>query len=290
MYRITVRRGRASGGQQMSSDAMTTASSSLRRRRLAGLAAVAVAASLVVVGASSASAASSTVSDASFSWALSDAATSGAPFGGCNFLSAGTAGNTGSSRVWSQADNFYSTATGNVTVTKPDCGGAYTQPTWATKCQTAAGATLTTATSSASRVNFSAGTGTVDPGTNTASIHWTGSFTSAFYGGLIYWSATDPTLTVNADGSAALTATISGYGASMTDPNAWNVIAPTSVTLANLTGVTVTSTGFTVTPAYVGVAITTPAGAPPQSLATAATAGSFPQSFVDFQQVTGESS
>jgi LPXTG-motif cell wall-anchored protein len=199
------------------------------------------------------------------SWGLSNTANAGAHFGGCNFLSAGRAGDAGSSRLWTQADGFYSAQSGNVSVEKPNSVGTYAPATWATKCQDAGGTAVSTATSSGSRVVFAHGTGTVDPAANTASIHWTGSFTSVFYGGLIYWSATNPALTVRADGTATLTASLTGYGASMTDPGVWTALPATTVTLANLSGVSVTPTGFTVLPA-----------------------GAFPQSFVDFQQLTGE--
>ena len=45
--------------------------------------------------------------------------------------------------------------------------------------------------------------------------------TSVYYGGLVYWSATDPTLTVNGDGTAALTATVSGRYAASQSGGTW---------------------------------------------------------------------
>jgi hypothetical protein len=231
--------------------------------------------SLAATGMGSASAAGpspSTVSDASFAWGLSGEQGGGSFFGGCNFLSAGTAGDTGSSRSWTQSDGFYATQSGGVTVEKPNAAGAYSQPTWATKCTDPNGAPVSaasTASLSKNRVRFTGGTGTVDPASNTATVQWSGSFTSVFYGGLTYWSAANPGLTVHADGSAALTATVSGYGSDMNDATKWTSLAPRTVTLASLHGVTVTATGFTVTPDY---------------------PGTFPQSFIDFQRETGQSS
>jgi len=57
--------------------------------------------------------------------------------------------------------------------------------------------------------------------------------------------------------------------------------------LADITGAEVTDEGLSVTPDYRGVEVTTEST--PQNR-TAATWGSFPQSFIDFQQLTGQSS
>jgi hypothetical protein len=251
---------------------------------------------LGVLGAGSASAASGTVDDATFAWGLSGEQGGGAFAGGCNFLSAGTAGSTGSSRPWTESDGFYSTHTGNVTIEKPDTGGTYTQPTWATKCQGPNGAAVNPGSPTSltkNRVVITGGTGTVDPAANTATIQWTGSFTSVFYGGYTYWTATDPKLTVLADGTATVTATASGFGADMDNPGTWEPLSPRTITLANLHGVTVTDSGFTVTPDYLGVAVTVPASGTPQAAQSSSNAaywGSFPQSFVTFQQLTGQGS
>ncbi len=265
------------------------------RRLVAGLAAAALtAAGLGIASAGPASAAETTIDDATFTWGLNGEQGAGAYFGGCNFLSAGTAGDTGSSRVWSQADGFYSTQSGNVTVEKPDAADNWAQPTWSTKCQDPNGTAVSAGSVTSltkNRIVFSSGTGTVDPEANTATISWSGSFTSVFYGGLTYWSATDPTLTVEADGTATVTATASGYGASMEDPTKWEALPSETITLANLTGVTVTETGFTVTPDYLGVAVTSSTTAQPAKDSTnEAYWGAFPQDFVDFQIATGQSS
>ena len=266
------------------------------RRLLSAFAATSLIAGLGVVAATSASAATVNVTDASFAWGLNGEQGGGAYAGGCNFLSAGVAGSTGSSRPWTQADGFYSTHDGNVTIEKPDATGTYAQPTWATKCQDPNGNAVSVGSATSltgNRVEFGNGTGTVDPDGHTAHIQWIGSFTSVFYGGYTYWTATNPTLTVNADGTGTLTATASGYGADMNDPTVWLPLTPTTITLANLHGVTVTDTGFTVTPDYLGVAVTVPDGATPQvpqASGNPVTWGSFPQSFVDFQELTGQSS
>ncbi|HEY0248181.1 MAG TPA: hypothetical protein VGC45_07950 [Gryllotalpicola sp.] len=269
-------------------------------RRAAALAVAALTlAGVGLAGTQAASAAegsgASTVSDATFTWGLNGTASAGAYFGGCNFLSAGAAGDNGSSAVWTQTTPSpgYATQAGNVTILKPDASGNYSQPSWATKCKGPDGTTnLTTATNSGTEVQITGGTGTVDPTAGTADIQWTGSFTSVFYGGLVYWSATDPELKVDADGTGTVTATLSGYAASMEDSTLWSPIAPATVTLATLSDVSVTDAGITVTPDYRGVTITPADGGSAQVTdpGTSPDWGSFPQSFIDFQNQTGESS
>ncbi|GAA1704680.1 hypothetical protein GCM10009808_23310 [Microbacterium sediminicola] len=223
-------------------------------------------------------------------WALNAETGGGAYFGGCNFLSAGIAGDTGSSRVWAEADGFYQTHVGNTTIVKPTADGTdLAQPTWATKCQTPSGTAVTTSAGSTSetRVQIANGAGSVDVAAGTAQIEWEGAFTVAFYGGMTYWSASNPVLTVNSDGSGTLTATASGYGADMNDTSKWLTLEPRTITLATLSGVEIDEDGFTISPDYVGVSIETTAGA---QVTTGDNWGSFPQSFVDFQVLTGQSS
>jgi putative cell wall-binding protein len=263
-----------------------------RRPRAALAVAAIVAVGLSTFAAVPASAAELDVSDAVLTWGVTNEANSGAFFGGCNFLSAGVAGNTGSSRVWTETDGFYSTSAGNVEIVKPNAAGdSTTSPTWETKCKTPAGANVNISATSWSdtKVKISAGSGHVDPATGEASIQWDGDFSVVFYGGLTYWTASDPLLTVDADGTGTLTATASGYGASR-DSTRWETIAPRTITLANLTGVVVDEDGFTVTPEYLGVSAPVDAGQVAQSPANAAYWGSFPSDFVDFQFLTGQSS
>lgn len=218
-------------------------------------------------------------------WSLSTEANSGAYFGGCNFLSAGKAGNTGSSRVWTEADGFYAGSAGNVSVEKNTPAGV-AQATWATKCQTATGGTVAVGGTTDSTGVFAAGSGTVDVAAGTANIAWDGDLTVTFYGGLTYWTLSDPVLTV-ANGSGQLTATASGYGTSMDDQSQWVELAPEQIVLADLSDVTVDADGFIATPDYLGVEVTPASGAQTR---TGANWGSFPQSFVDFQAKTGQSS
>ncbi|MDR2372958.1 MAG: hypothetical protein LBD77_02405 [Bifidobacteriaceae bacterium] len=247
--------------------------------------ALAVGGGLVFAGA--ASAAPADVAGVTLTWSINDESGGGAYFGGCNFLSAGAAGNTGSSRVWTEADGFYSAQSGNVSIVKPTADGGWEAPTWATKCLNAAGTAVSTVAGSTTgnAVKLSGGEGSVDLDAGTAEIAWEGAFTVVYYGGLTYWTASDPVLTVNADGTGQLTATGSGYGASMDDPSLWEVVTPQTIVLADFEEIVLTDSGFELAPEYLGVAVSGVS----QST-TGANWGSFPQSFVEFQQLTGQSS
>jgi hypothetical protein len=262
------------------------------RRALAATAAGALALGGIALGAAPATAAvdtAGTIANATLTWGLNGESGGGAFFGGCNFLSAGTAGDTGSSRLWTEADQFYRAAAGNVTVMKPDASGAMHLGTWSTKCQTPQG----TAVSAASTTSLSKNVVVIEAGSGTAAadgsvrVAWTGSFTVAFYGGLTYWTASDPVLALDANGTGTLTATASGYGASMEDSGKWTTLTPRTITLANITNGAFDDAGLTVTPDYLGKTVTTASTAQSTS---GASWGSFPQDFVDFQQETGQSS
>jgi hypothetical protein len=228
------------------------------------------------------------ITDAALTWAINDESGGGAYFGGCNFLSAGTAGDTGRSRVWTEADGFYAATAGDVSLTKPVDGIGRVAPTWATKCQNSAGQAVGTGAGSTTgtAATFAAGTGEVDLDAGTAEIAWTGSVTIVFYGGMTYWTFADPRLVVE-DGHGTLTATASGFGASMDDPDVWTAITPQTITLATLSSVTLGADGFEAQPDYLGVEVTPPGGTQTR---TGEYWGSFPQDFIAFQASTGQSS
>jgi hypothetical protein len=259
------------------------------RRAVAGLGVLALGAAAALVTALPAAAAPAGVDDVQLRWTLNQETGGGAYFGGCNFLSAGKAGNTGSSRVWTEADGFYASSAGSVTIEKPTAAGGTEQPTWATKCVGANGSAVSPApgSSTLNQAVFSDGTGTVDVAAGTATVSWDGDVTVAFYGGMTYWTFSDPVLTVAADGTGQLTGTASGYGTSMEDQTQWVEVAPEQIVLADLTGVSVDADGFTVTPDYLGVEVTPTTGTQTR---TGASWGSFPQSFVTFQGKTGQTS
>jgi len=229
------------------------------------------------------------VDDAVLSWGVNPESGSGAYFGGCNFLSAGKAGNTGSSRVWTQSDGFYSTKSGNVTIEKPTSDTTWTRPTWADKCINArTGETVTTGTTdygTGTRFVISGGSGTVNVSTNTAKVSWKGSVTLVMYGGLTYFWVTDPVLTLK-NGTGTLTATAGGYGADRGNASVWTALTPRTVTIATLTDVSLGSDlGFSDEPAYRGVKVD---AADDSQTRSGDDWGAFPQSFVDFAYVAGQ--
>lgn len=233
------------------------------------------------------------ITDGQLRWSLNAETGAGAYFGGCNFLMAGIPGadgNAGSATVWSEADGLYRATDGDVRIERPAADGTRVTADWASRCTDRDGVTVTAGNNRVTeqQVVLDGGTGTADPDAGTAQIRWSGTFSVVFYGGMTYWWASDPVLTVNADGTARLTATASGYGTSMSDTSQWNRLADTTVTLADMSGVRLTDQGFSVLPAYRGVEVTTPSGGTSQAR-EGADWGSFPQSFVDFQVLTGQS-
>lgn len=260
------------------------------RKALATLGAVALTATGFALATAPAQAAEQEITDATFAWGINDESGGGAFFGGCNFLVAGEAGDTGSSRVWSEADGFYQTEVGNVRIEKPAAGGGFETPTWASKCVDASGTRVNTQAGSTTdnRFVFSAGAGSVDVAAGTATIAWDGSATIVYYGGMTYWTINDPVLVV-ADGEGQITATATGYGADMNDPSKWVQLEPTEIVIADLSDVQLDEDGFSATPDYLGVAVDVqPDGPSGPQVRTGAAWGGFPQSFVDFNVQTGQ--
>jgi hypothetical protein len=229
------------------------------------------------------------IANAQLRWGLNAESGGGAFAGGCNFLSAGRAGDAGSSRAWTAADGLYRAQDGSVRIEKPTAAGGWTVATWESKCQAPDGATVTvasTTTTTGNQVVIDGGVGERRDGA--IEIRWSGSFTVAYYGGMTYWSVTDPHLSLDASGNGRLTGTASGYGTSMEDMTQWTAIAPREIVLAEIRSADSSAArGFTVTPEYLGVS-TSGTGQVARSDANAAFWGSFPQSFVDFHRLTGQ--
>lgn len=264
-----------------------------RGRRGRPIAALVTASALALGGvlvATPANAAETTVSDAVFRWGI-NAESHAAAFapGTYNLFSAGVVSAASSAdRVtaanWKQSE-------GNVEILKQQPDGSYADATFGGLSTDVNGTRLTTGAGNNSGhvVEIAAGTGTVDPVAGTAEIQWTGTFTSAYYSGMTRSWITDPHLSVAADGTGTITATLGGYGTSMDDPDLFEQIAPAEdVVIATLTGVEVDADGFTVTPDYLGKTVVTGSGTP--QVTTGAFAGAFPQPFVDFQVLTGQGS
>ena len=262
-----------------------------------------------------------TVSNVALQWGVNDETGGGAYFGGCNFLSAGVAGDNGASGVWQESKGFYTTKDGNVEILKPSADGTLTEPTWATKCTNqygtnisgiTAGMTFTPAdnrkdpnapadapaaqpTYSGNVVRISNGSGTVDPATDSAHIEWEGSFTIVYYGGMTYWSLSNPVLDVK-NGKGTITATASGYGADMDDPTIWRKLESRTIHLADFqrTAIDVSDIGIEATPVYLGVRVPDGvSGRNDQTERTDANAawwGAFPESWLQYATLTGQTS
>lgn len=236
------------------------------------------------------------VTDAQLRWGMNAETGSGAFFGGCNFLSAGVAGDAGGPRVWGAADAtgadaLFRTSDGRVRIEKPDAHGGWQPFTWDGRCQDATGRTVTSNGGDLGTgvvAVIDGGEGIVDLADGSASIQWRGSVSVVYYGGLTYWWFTDPRLAIEPDGTGTLTATLAGYGASMDDLSHWERLSPASdVEIATLAGVELAETGLVTVPEFEGIAVDLP-GAIQSQRRDVEGWGSFPQEFIDVQVRTGQ--
>ncbi|MCD7100992.1 hypothetical protein [Pseudoclavibacter sp. 13-3] len=312
-----------SSGQRRPEPRADAAVASRRRRRGRGVAAVLTLLAVGVGGGAFAQAAVTAVKpesnlvaieDASFAWEMNNESGNGAFMpGSCNFLVAGKVPDPG--RGSQQIDEAaYDTArqngAGNVRVTRPSADRkTRVDSTFADRCQSANGTKLVSGVHkddgdySHNRIEISGGTGSVDWRTGAGTIQWHGAWTVAYYNGLTFWYAADPKLTVNADGSAKITATGSGFASSMEDMTQWRPVEPREITLATfdkakgraalaegaLRRADTTdqeAVGFDILPDYEGVRVKDDSGTVLNE--TGNPQGSFPQDFVSFQQATGQ--
>ena len=96
-------------------------------------------------------------------------------------------------------------------IQKPTASGTWTAASWATKCQEPNGSPVSVASTSSvsgNQVVIDGGTGTRRAGA--VEIAWSGSFTVVFYGGMTYWSVTDPRPAPEAAGDRRRTGTPDG--------------------------------------------------------------------------------
>jgi hypothetical protein len=231
------------------------------------------------------------IDNAQFRWGLNAESGAGAYAGGCNFLSAGRAGDTGRGGVvWTEGHGLYSAMSGDVRIEKPNSAGEYDLATWANRCLDPAGVAVSAASvtsTSGNQVVIDGGTG-VRADDGSIEIRWSGSFTVVFYGGMTYWSASDPVLTLDARGTGRVTATASGFGASMEDLSKWEALPERQIVLAEVRGAaTGADGGFATDPLYVGVEVSG-VGQVARDAANSAYWGSFPASFVEYQKLTGQ--
>jgi hypothetical protein len=234
------------------------------------------------------------VDTAQLRWGMSNEANNRAFAAGTfNHFSAGRVGDPGSGSntlaaagaTWSNGRPAgWSASSGQVTIQKFD-GSTYRPATWSGLSTDSAGTPLGSplaGTFSNHQIVFDGGSGTVDAAAGDATITWRGDATVLFYSGMSFFYVSDPQLKV-VDGVGTVTATLSGFGSSQSDPGAWRPLPDTVVTLADLGPVDLSlERGFSVTPRYLGVKVSGVAQA-----TGGAHFGSFPQSFVDFQETAG---
>jgi hypothetical protein len=234
--------------------------------------------------------------DAELRWGINHEAGAGARAGGCNFLMAGVPGedgDTGGSRIWTDADrSLYRAAEGDVRILVPTADGrSETAATFATRCLDPQGDPLTrgAGNSSEAELVIDGGTGAreADGGVD---IQWSGSFTTVFYGGMTYWWASDPRLVLDADGDGALTATVGGFGTDMADMTKWVRLAERQVELATFTDGVLHDDGGTITPDWCGVDVSAVVPHQDQTDVEGGCWGAFPEPFVEFQTLTGQTS
>ncbi|MGC2940664.1 MULTISPECIES: LPXTG cell wall anchor domain-containing protein [Brevibacterium] len=273
---------------------------------LAAGAAIAAATGLLGMGMSAPAfgAVDKTVDDAVFNWSVNDESTGGAYFGGCNFLIAGEAGDTGMARIWTADDagtiypvdddgNF---TDGNTSIVKTNGKAS----NFADRCTDGDGNSVNGKVNAEAENNHTGdhieianGTGTVDPDKDSASIQWEGSWSFAYYGGMTYWTISDPKLEVK-DGKGTITGTYSGFGADMDDLSIWKKLDARDGDIVEIQQgeVDVTDDGFEFTPDYLGVETDTD-GRNLQSEKTAENEswwGAMPQDWIDFNVETGQDS
>lgn len=238
------------------------------------------------------------IADAQFRWGLNTESGAGAFAGGCNFLSAGRAGDVGGGGiVWGPGATdtagaaLYRATDGDVRIEKPARSGEYDLATWAGRCLDANGTAVTASSltsQTGNQVVIDGGTG-VRAADGSLEIRWSGSFTVVFYGGMTYWSASDPVLSIDASGDGRVTATASGYAASMENLAEWREIEKQQIVLAELRGADTSGDGFMTDPLYAGVSVSVSgAGQVARTADNAAYWGAFPASFVQFQKLTGQ--
>ncbi len=231
--------------------------------------------------------------DAQLAWGLNlEASNRAFAPGTVNMLGAGTINPGGGGRkvtpdLWRPRD-------GDVRIEKAGTDDVYRPATWAGLFTQSDGSDLgspSAGTFSNHRVVLDGGSGEVDPGAGTAEIAWDGTFTVLFYSGMSTFTVSDPVLEVTPR-RAVLRGTLGGWASSMDDASKWEPMRPAEVVLADLdrSALDLPATGgLTAAPAYAGVRYDAPADAAPQ-VRTGEAWGSWPRSFVDFQQRAGSAS
>ena len=210
-----------------------------------------------------------------FEWSGSAEMQAKPPLGSSNYFSAGVS-------AGDQAT--YAAVQGDVSIVQVSGSGTGTPATYATRARHVTTDGVTQVVRLADGAAHLGADGS-------ATVAWDGAWSVNFYDGLVPFTLTDPELHVDADGNGALTADLSGYAASMSDPNQREPLPPVpGVTIATFSDVALDPTDeATITPDFAGVELTVPSGHAPQNR-TVPGWGSWPQEFVDFHFQSGLSS
>lgn len=251
-----------------------------RLRTMTALAMVAVGLPIAAGVAGEAGAVPEAITDATLEWTVNDESNTGSFNGQCNFMSGG------------QSDGYaptYRATGGNATVLKLNAAGAHVPVSdYATRCRDRNGTTVIAGGSArlGQKVRYTGGTGTIDPATGATSIRWSGTFSVNYYGTLTPFWFSDPELTVGADGTGVVTATMGGYASSIDNPDVRELADPVpGVVIATLSGVDARNrSGFVATPAYAGVQVES---AESPQIRVYPGWGSWPVPFVEFMTDIG---
>lgn len=193
------------------------------------------------------------------------------PAGGSNYFSAGAS--TGKEAT-------YRSVAGDVAVFQVSAGGEEKVATWATRA-------AHLGSGGKQLVRLYGGAARIEPD-GSATVDWQGSWSVNFYGGLVPFTFADPELSVAADGSGSLTASMSGCASSQANPSECVPFALVpDVTVATFADVEIDPEGaVAIAPDYAGVEVNVPVPYAPQFRGGTGW-GAWPQSFVDFQAKTG---
>lgn len=208
----------------------------------------------------------------SFEWTGNAEMQKNSPAGTPNYFSAGASQGT---------EATYRSVAGNAAVYQRSPSGGESLATWSTRGAHVSGG------GRRQIVRLYGGDARVEPD-GAATVRWNGSFSVNFYGGLVPFTFTDPELTVDADGSGALKAEMSGCASNIDNPSVCTPFASVpDVTVADFSGVEIDPSGeVEVKPEYAGVEVDEVDPTKPQ-VRTGSGWGSWPASFVSFHVQTG---
>lgn len=227
-----------------------------------------------------------TLNDVSLEWTLSREMDNGAYNGETNYWSAGVTDGT---------EATYLAADGDVNVLKKNADGDYvalnSEPAvnWSNRHNDGTGARVTAFNDKFLGQLFvlNNGEGTLNHDTGELEVAWEGTLSVNFYGTVLPFWLSDFKLTVDSEGVGQLTATMQGYGSSIENPDVRVLLDPQeNVVVADLPSVSLEGNSFSAPTAYIGTEYPG-GGQTPEDEGNPANWGSWPQSFVEYQEQIG---